>query len=82
MELAVSLLAQFLKEQPLNITFSGFGPASPTLLESASLKALTQIRDILRDDALSDEDCFQRIEKIVCLFESLGVDCGDRHDFG
>ncbi len=82
MELAVSHLVQFLKEQPLNITFSGFDPASPALLESASLKALAQIRDILRDDALSDEDCFQKIEKIVCLFEPLGVDCGDRHDFG
>lgn len=35
-----------------------------------------------RDDALSDETCFAKIEAIVSLLEELGVDCGSRHDFG
>ena len=51
------------------------------LVSDASSRALRQIRDILADGTLSDENCFQRIEAIVRLLEDLGIDCGDRHDF-
>ena len=50
------------------------------LVSDASSRALRQIRDILADGTLSDENCFQRIEAIVRLLEDLGIDCGDRHD--
>ena len=43
---------------------------------------LEQIRQILADDTLDDPECFQRIEAIVSLLESNGIDCGTRHDFG
>ena len=49
---------------------------------TAAARALLRIRDILADDALSDETCFAKIEAIVSLLEELGVDCGSRHDFG
>lgn len=52
------------------------------LASDASSRALLRIRDILADDTLSDENCFQRIEAIVCPLEDLGIDCGGRHDFG
>ena len=52
------------------------------LVSDASGRALLRIRDILADDTLSDESCFQRIEAIVSLLEDLGIDCGGRHDFG
>lgn len=52
------------------------------LASDASSRALLRIRDILADDTLSDENCFHRIEAIVCLLEDLGIDCGGRHDFG
>ena len=42
-------------------------------------RALARIRDILADNALDD---FQCVEKIVLVLKELGVDCGDRHDFG
>lgn len=51
------------------------------LVSDASTRALLKIRDILADDTLSDENCFHRIETIVCLLEDLGIDCGARHDF-
>ena len=51
------------------------------LVSDASSRALRQIRDILADGTLSDENCFQRIEAIVRLLEDLGIDCGARHDF-
>ena len=43
---------------------------------------LERIKSILEDDGLDDKECFEKIEKIVCLFEEIGSDCGTRHDFG
>lgn len=52
------------------------------LLDSACYMALKEIKSIVEDDSLEDEECFMRIEKIVCLFEKLGSNGGNRHDFG
>ena len=42
------------------------------LLEYKSYQTLREIKRILEDDSLSDPECFQKIEAIVCLFEELG----------
>ena len=47
-----------------------------------SYKALEKIRAILADDALSDAECFRKIEAIVCVLEELGGDGGGGHDMG
>ena len=52
------------------------------LVSDAAGRALLRIRDILADDSLSDERCFQKIESVVTLLEELGISCGGRHDFG
>ena len=52
------------------------------IVEMECYRALKRIREILDDESLSDTDCFQKIEEIVCLFESIGSDGGSRHDFG
>ena len=44
--------------------------------------ALSKIRALLADNSMDDPECFERIERIVCEMESLGLDCGGRHDFG
>lgn len=44
--------------------------------------ALSKIRALLADHSMDDPECFERIERIVCEMESLGLDCGGRHDFG
>ena len=44
--------------------------------------ALSRIRALLADNSMDDPECFERIERIVCEMESLGLDCGGRHDFG
>ena len=31
---------------------------------------------------MEDNDCFSKIEAIVCLLEEMGIDTGNRHDFG
>ena len=52
------------------------------VISHAAGRALLRIRDILADDSLSDERCFQKIEAVVTLLEELGISCGGRHDFG
>lgn len=51
-------------------------------LEIDCVAVLARIRAVLADDSLDDPECFERIERIVCEMESLGLDCGARHDFG
>ncbi len=51
------------------------------VLQSECYIALAHIRDIVRDDTLQDEECFMRIEEIVCTLERLGSNGGSRHDF-
>ena len=41
------------------------------LVSDAAGRALLRIRDILADDSLSDERCFQKIEAVVTLLEDL-----------
>ena len=41
-----------------------------------------KIKHIVQDDSLDDKECFAKIEAIVILFETLGIDSGNRHDFG
>lgn len=52
------------------------------IVELTCYKALTEIKRILEDSTLDDKECFEKIEEIVCIFESLGSNGGSRHDFG
>lgn len=52
------------------------------LAKDAACQALREIREVLRDPSLEDPACFQRIERIVEVYEALGLDAGGRHDFG
>ena len=51
-------------------------------MSDAAGTMLLKIRDILADETLNDEACFQKIEAIVSLFEEMGISPGGRHDFG
>ena len=82
MELIQGLLYQLLKEDKIEVTFPGLNVDAAELLEIQAVKMLEEIIAILRNDALSDPDCFQRIESIVDLFERNNISCGSRHDFG
>ena len=44
--------------------------------------ALVEIKKIIEDDSIEDDECFIKIEEIVRVFESIGSDGGSRHDFG
>lgn len=80
MELGVQLLAKLLENRQINVVFPGLELSAGEILDAASYQALCQIHDILRDDSLSDPDCFLKIEAIVRVFEGLGAGCEGRHD--
>ena len=50
------------------------------VLEKQCYKVLEQIKQTLDNEILTDEDCFNKIEKIICALEQNGIFC-DRHDF-
>ena len=46
------------------------------------LPSAEKIKNIIENDDLTDKECFERIEEIVCVLEDIGSDGGGRHDFG
>ena len=51
-------------------------------IEKECMEVLGRIRSILADESIEDPECFERIEQIVCAMESIGLNCGSRHDYG
>lgn len=49
------------------------------IINLKSVESLQKIKAAIENDSLSDFEC---IEEIVCIFESMGSDGGNRHDFG
>ncbi len=66
----------------IQVRFDGVGATVAEIIEGKCYQTLQEIRKILNDHTLSDENCFAQIEEIVCAFERLGSDGGSRHDFG
>ena len=50
------------------------------LVSDAAGRTLKKILAIIRDDTLSDEICFHKIEAIISLYEELGISTGSRHE--
>lgn len=51
------------------------------IVEKRCYKALRQIKQVINDERLLDQDCFVKIEEIICALEENNIFC-DRHDFG
>ena len=84
MELYEEIILNVLRSQKtvIDVSFPGLALNSKEIVELAAYRALSQIQKILKDDSLTDEACFYKIEEIVRVLERLGSDCGGRHDFG
>ena len=48
------------------------------LIELKSMMTLEKIKTVIENDSLSDFEC---IERIVKIFEQIGSNAGNRHDF-
>ena len=79
MELYQEILVKAFEGKQVRATIDGFDVQK--MVESTCYQALEQIQAILRDETLSDPECFHRIERIVEVYESLGA-AAPRHDFG
>lgn len=80
MSLIGELLISFMKSADFEIEISKKFNLE-RIIEKECYKALEEIKEIILNDELEDGECFAKIEKIVCLFESKGINCGSRHDF-
>ena len=82
MQLSIEILSHLLSQCGFQILFPSLDLKASEIVEIRSYCALKKIQEILKDDTLSDSECFQKIEAIVNVFESIGASCGARHDFG
>ena len=80
MDLYKEILIHALEQGKVEVTFPKINIAEIT--DSICYIALQRIKDIVHDKSLDDEECFMKIEEIICIYESLGSDGGFRHDFG
>ena len=80
MNLYGEILAEALRGRELEVTIKGADVQA--VVSGACYRALERIQAILKDDSLTDPECFQRIEAIVRVYEDLGSGAGSRHDFG
>ena len=83
MELYQEILCHVFENEKIPVSFPELIHTDVTkIIELECYKALHKIKTILEDDSLTDSECFQQIEEIVCTFEELGSGGGNRHDFG
>lgn len=76
------ILIRILQNERVEVVFPTLQVDIHRLFELRCYQALAEVRRILRDASLEDEDCFAKIEAIVTVIEELGSDAGPRHDFG
>ena len=81
LDLYKEILVKILEKHDIKITFCDFNINERESIESVSYKMLQKIKTIIEDDSLCDKECFKKIEEIICVFEELGSNCGNRHDF-
>ena len=82
MELFQDVLIKALLDGEIKVAFHAEEKTVSQIIEGKCYQALQKIREILDDDSLDDPECFERIEKIVCVLEEIGSNGGSRHDFG
>ena len=80
MELWKALLISGLQNEHDTVNFIN-DKSLKNVLEGKCYKVLLQIKKIIEDKELLDEDCFIKIEKIISTLEENNIFC-DRHDFG
>ena len=82
MELYKEILAKVLATKEVKITFSDLQIDSKEIVEMQCYQALQKIKAVIQNDSLTDNECFMKIEEIICACEALGSGGGSRHDFG
>lgn len=77
MTIKTQLLKTYIRDY-INSHIEDFEIDAYEIINSTALILLSEIRNIILDEKLSD---FQALEKIVSLFEDYDIEAGCRHDF-
>ncbi|MBQ2895891.1 MAG: hypothetical protein IJE26_04180 [Oscillospiraceae bacterium] len=80
MELYKEILGKALEQERMEIYFPELRINAAEIVAQRCYRALKEISDVIRDDSLSDRECYQKIEAIIQTFEALGSNGGSRHD--
>ena len=81
-ELYLQIFREVLSKQDIRVEFPTLeGVDLKELMDSIYYHALYRIREIIRDESLSDPECFRKIEQVICTLEDLGSSGDGRHDF-
>lgn len=81
MNLYKEILSNILENEECRVVFPNVEGSFSELVEMKSYEMLNKIQAIIRNGDLDDDECFMKIEEIICLFEQNGCNCGTRHDF-
>ena len=81
MELYKDILCTLLQNTAVEVRFPDL--ALPCdFFGTVCYRTLKKIKAVIEDPTLDDPECFERIEKIMEIFEELGSKIPTRHDFG
>ncbi len=81
LDLWQQIMINVLRERRIDVRFPDLGATVKEIIEGECYKALKEIKEIIDDPYMEDRQCFGKIERIICQFESMGSDGGCRHDF-
>lgn len=81
MDLLKDIIYDKIERDEIIVTIAGKNTDIDKIVEGTCYKALNEIKYIIENDSLPDEECFLKIEEIIRVFERLGSNCGYRHDF-
>ena len=80
MELYKEILSKALEQERIEVYFPELSINAAEIVSQRCYQALKRISDIIKDDSLSDKECYRKIEIIIQTFEELGSNGGSRHD--
>lgn len=81
MDLYKEILVHILSCEQAEVTFPNLKIDAEKIVETAAYMALRNIKEIIHDDSLEDDECFRKIEAIIVELEAIGSGGGFRHDF-
>lgn len=81
MDLYKEILINALAKQTVEIDFPNLTLNAEQIVVNECYRALKKIKAIIHDDSLSDAECFEQIEMVICVLEEIGSNGGVRHDF-
>lgn len=77
MNIKTDLLKSYISDF-INNQITDFDIDANKIVDTVAIKVLSSIQRIIKDDAYSD---FEKVEKIVFIFENYKIDFGSCHDF-